>query len=150
VLILKGVSQFVCQYRLLLFNVDPIKHENSLGFGVVIGFDLLLEQRQQEGLEGEIAVEHAELFEHNLAPLKALGAFVFVELFFQVAFDSGAVGDLALYVALDRQTGLLRGKFDQFINQGKELASLFRSDVGRGLICAGDRWLGTGWRFLGD
>jgi hypothetical protein len=72
VLVLQGVGQLVGQHRLLLLDVHPVQHVNGLGFGVVVGLDLLLEQRQQKGLEGEVAVQQAELLEHNLAALHAL------------------------------------------------------------------------------
>ena len=79
VLVLQRVGQLVRQHRLLLVGVDPVEHVHGLGFGVVVGFDLFLEQRQQKRLELEVAVEQAELLEHDLVALQALGAFVFVE-----------------------------------------------------------------------
>jgi hypothetical protein len=108
VLVLKGVRQLVGQDRLLLLDVDPVQHVDGLGFGVVVGLDLLFEKRQQKGLEVEVAVEQAEFLEDDFAALEAFGALVLVELFFQIAFHFGAGGDLALDVALDGQPGLLR------------------------------------------
>ena len=129
-LVLKRVGQFVGQHRLLLFDAHPVEHVNGLGLGVVIGFDLLLEQRQQKGLEGEVAVEQAELLEHDFIALQALGALILLEFLFQIAFDLGARGDLALDIALDGQAGLVGGELDQLINQAEELARLIRRDVG--------------------
>ena len=93
VLVLEGVGQLVGQDGLLLFDVDPVEHVDGLGFGVVVGFDLLLEQREQKGLEGEVAIEQAEFLENDFASLEALGALVLVEFLVQVAFDGGAGGD---------------------------------------------------------
>jgi hypothetical protein len=53
VLVLQGVGQLVGQHRLLLFDIHPVEHVHGLGLGVVVGFDLLLEQRQQKGLEAK-------------------------------------------------------------------------------------------------
>ncbi len=92
VLVLEGVGQLVGQHRLLLLDVDPVEHVDGLGLGVVVGFDLLLEQRQQKGLEGEVAVEQAKLLEHDFVALEALCVLVFVELLLEVAFYRGAGG----------------------------------------------------------
>ena len=73
--------------------------------GVVVGFDLLPEQRQQKGLEGEVAVQQAKLFEHNLIALHAPGALVLVELLLEVIFHGSAGNDLAFHLALDGQPG---------------------------------------------
>ena len=86
VLVLQSVGQLVGQHRLLLVDVDPVEHVDGLGFGVVVGLDLLFEQREQEGLEVEVAVEQAEFLEHDFAALQALGAFVFVEFFVRGSF----------------------------------------------------------------
>ena len=61
VLILQGVGELVGEHRLLLVGIDPVEHVDGFGFGVVVGFDLFLEQRQQKRLELEVAVEQAEL-----------------------------------------------------------------------------------------
>jgi hypothetical protein len=74
VLVLQGVGQLVGQHRLLLLDVHPVEHVHGLGLGVVVGLDLLLEQRQQKGLEVEVAIEQAELLEHDFVALQALGA----------------------------------------------------------------------------
>ncbi len=129
------MGQLVGQHRLLLLDAHPVEHVDGLGLGVVVGLDLFLEQRQQEGLEGEVAVQQAEFLEYDFAALHALGALVFVELLFQIAFDGGAGGDLALDLALDGQAGLVGGEFDQLIDQREELARLLGGDLGwrRGL-----------------
>jgi len=69
-------------------------------------------------------VEEAELLEHNFSALEAFGAFILVEFLFQVGFDFGLAGDLALYVALDGQAGLLRGKLEEFVDEGEEFFCL--------------------------
>jgi hypothetical protein len=74
VLILEGVGELVGEDGLLLVDIDPVEHVDGLGFGVVVGFDLLLEQGQQEGLEVEVAVEEAELLEDDFVALEAFGA----------------------------------------------------------------------------
>ena len=100
-LVLQGVSQFVGQHWFLLLNVHPIQHVNSLVLGVVVGLDLLLEQRQQKGFEGEVAVQQAKLFEHDLIALQAPGALILLELPLEVIFHGCAGDDLALHLALD-------------------------------------------------
>ena len=135
VLVLQGVGQLVGQHRLLLLDVHPVEHVDGLGFGVVVGFDLLLEQRQQKGLEGEVAVQQAELLEDDFALLQALGALVFVEFLLQVAFHGGAGGELALDGALDGQAGLLRGELDAVHRpRQKSLLGLLGGDVGLSLF----------------
>ena len=109
---MQGVGQLMSQHGFLLLDVDPIQHVNGLGFGVVVGLDLLLEQRQQKRLESEVAVQQAELLEHDLAALHALGALVFLELLFQIAFDRSPGSDLSLHSALDGQAGFVGGKLD--------------------------------------
>ena len=128
-LVLQGVGQLVSQHRLLLLHIHPVQHGDGLGFGVVIGFDLFFEQLQQKGLEGEVAVQQAELLQHNLAALHAFGALVFLELLFEVAFHRGARGDLALDRALDGQPGFVGGKLDQLIDQREELLRLLGCDL---------------------
>src|ERR1017187_2565181 len=102
---------------LLLFDFYPVELIDVLGFGVVVGFYLFCEEREEKGLEGEVAVEEAELLEDDFAALEAPGAFVLIEFFFHVAFDGGAAYDLALDGALDGQAGLLRGEFEEFIDE---------------------------------
>ena len=106
-LVLQGMGELVGEHRLLLVELDPVEHVDGFGFGVVVGFDLLFEQREQKGLEGEVAVEEAELLEDDFALLHALGALVFVEFLFEVAFNGVAGGDLALDLALDGQAGFV-------------------------------------------
>jgi hypothetical protein len=152
VLVLKSVRELVSQDRLLLFNVYPVEHVNGLGFGVVEGFDLLIEECEEKGLEGEVAIEQPEFLEHNFSALQALGAFVFVEFFLEVTFNGGAGGDLALDGALDGQAGLLGGEFEQFIDEGEELFGLFGGDVSRSFFRGLGGGLGRGgwlgWRRL--
>ena len=130
VLILEGVGQLMGQHRLLLLDVHPVEHVDGLGFGVVVGLDLLLEERQQKGLERKIAVEEAELLEDNFALLEALGALVFLELLLQITLHFRAGGKLALDVALDGQAGFTGGELDQLIDQAEELLRLFGRDAG--------------------
>ncbi len=130
VLVLQGVGQFVRHHRLLLFGIDPVEQVHGLGFGVVVGFDLLLEERQQEGLELEVVVEEAEFLEHDFVALQALGALVLVEFFFEVAFHGGARGELALDGAFDGQAGFVGGEFDELVDQGEELFGLLGRDAG--------------------
>ena len=101
-LILQGVGQLVGENRLLLVDGHPVEHVHGLGLGIVVGFDLLLEQGQQERLQVEVAVEQAELLQHDFAALQALGAFVFLELLVQVRLHGVARGELALDRALSR------------------------------------------------
>ncbi len=101
-LILKGVGQLVGQNRLLLVDRHPVEHVHGLGLGVVIGLDLLLEQGQQERLQVEVAIEQAELLQHDFAALQALGALVLLEFLVQIRLDGVARGELALDRALSR------------------------------------------------
>ena len=130
VLILKGMGELVGEDRLLLFDAYPVEHVDGFGFGVVVGFDLLVEQGEEKGLEGEVAVEEAEFFEDDFAFLETLGALVLVEFLFEVAFDGGSGGELALDGGFDGQAGLLRGELDEFVYQGEELLGLVGGDVG--------------------
>ena len=93
-LILQCMCELVRQNRLLIVHAHPVQHIHGLGFGVVIRFNLLGEQSQQKGLEGKVAVQQAELLQHDLVALHALGAFVLIELFFEVPLHLGAAGDL--------------------------------------------------------
>ena len=77
-------------------------------------------------------VEQAELLEHDFVALQALGALVFVEFFFEIAFDGGAGGELALDGALDGQAGFVGGELDELIDQREELLGLLGRDVGGG------------------
>ena len=43
-LVLKRMSQFVRQHRLLLLRTDPVQQVHSLGLGIVVAGDLLLQQ----------------------------------------------------------------------------------------------------------
>ena len=129
VLVLQGVGQLVGEHRLLLLNVHPIQHIYGLVLGVVIGLDLLFEQRQQKRLEGEVAVQQAELFEHDLIALQAPRALVLLELPLEVIFHGCAGSDLALHLTLDGQPGFVGGKLDERIHQGKELALLLGGDL---------------------
>ena len=90
VLVLEGVGELVSQNRLLLVDVYPVEQVDGLGFGIVEGFNLLIEKREEKRLEVEVAVEEAELLEDDFSALETLGAFVLVEFFFQIAFDRGA------------------------------------------------------------
>ena len=138
VLVLEGVGELVGEDRLLLVDVDPVEHVDGLGFGVVVGFDLLLEQGEQKGLEVEVAVEQAELLEHDFVALEAFGVLVVVEFFLEVALDGGAGGELALDRALDGQPGFIGGELDELVDQRKELLGLLGGDVGRAhLACRG-------------
>ena len=129
-LVLKGVGELVGEDRLLLFDAYPVEHVDGLGFGVVVGFDLLVEKCEEKGLEGEVAVEEAEFFEDDFALLETLGALVLVEFLFEVGFDVGAGGELALDGGFNGQAGLLRGELDEFVDQGEELPGLVGGDVG--------------------
>ena len=143
-LVLEGVGQLVGEDRFLLVDVNPVEQEDGLAFGVVVGLDLLLEEGQEKGFEGEVAVQQAELFEHDFALLEALGAFVLLEFLVEVGFDGGAGGDLALDLALDGQAGLLGGKLDEFVDQAEQLLGLLGGDVGFRLGLAGVGGLGLG------
>ena len=99
----------------------PVEQVDGLGLGVVVGLDLLLKQRQQERLQLEVAVEQAELLQHDFPALQALGALVFLELLVQVSLHRGAGGELTLDRALDGQPGLLRGELEELIDQRKQL-----------------------------
>ena len=48
VLILEGVGELVGKDRLLFIGTDPVEQIHGLGLGVVIGFDLLLEELRGE------------------------------------------------------------------------------------------------------
>src|ERR1035441_4412805 len=96
------MGQFMRKNRLLLVDVDPVEHVDSLGFGVVIGLDLLLEKGEQKGLKVEIAIEHAELFQDDFTALQALGSLIVLEFLIQIAFHGGTGRELALDGALDR------------------------------------------------
>ena len=100
VLVLQGVGQLVRHHRLLLVRIDPVEQVHGLGLGVVVGFDLLLEERQQKGLELEILVEQAEFLEHDFVALEALGAFVFVEFFIEILSTAARVVSWRLTVLL--------------------------------------------------
>ena len=128
--------------------LDPVEHVDGFGFGVVEGLDLLLEQRQQKGLEVEVAVEEAELLEDDFVALEAFCAPVVVEFLLEVAFDGGAGGELALDGALDGQTGLVGGELDEFVDEGEKLLGLLGGDVGCGLGLVGSLGAG-GWRPAG-
>ena len=134
VLILEGVGELVGEDRLLVIGTDPVEHIYGLGFGVVIGFDLLLEEYEQKRLELEIVIEEAEFLEDDFVALQALGAFILIELFFKVLFDGVAGSELALDGALDGQTGFVGGELDEHIDQGEELAGLLGRDFGRRLV----------------
>ncbi len=41
----------------LLIDADPVKHVDGLGFGVVIGLDLFLEEGEEKGFEVEVVIE---------------------------------------------------------------------------------------------
>ena len=95
-LVLEGVCELMRQDRLLLVDTHPVQHVDSLGFGVIVGCDLLIEEGEQEGLEGEIVVEEAEFLEDDFTLLEAFGSLIFVEFLFQISFDHGAGGELTL------------------------------------------------------
>ena len=126
-----SLGQLVGQHRFLLLDADPVEHVDGLGLGVVVGLDLLFEEGEEKGLQVEVAVQKAELLEDDFSLLETLCAFVLAELLIQVAFNGGASGDLALYLAFDGQAGLLRREFDEFVDQRKELLCLLGRNVGR-------------------
>ena len=103
VLVLQGVGQLVRQHRLLFVDAHPIQQIDGLGFGVVVGLDLLLQQGQQKRLQVEIAIKKAEFLEHDFAALHAFGILIFVELLVQIA-------STAARVVSRRFTSLLIGK----------------------------------------
>ena len=74
-----------------------------------------------------------EFLQHDFVALHALCAFVFIEFFVEIRFHGGAGGQLTLDRALDGQAGLIRGEFDQLIDQREELFGLLGRDVGGGL-----------------
>lgn len=131
-LILQGVGEFVGEHWLLLVDGYPVEHVNGFGFGVVVSLDLLLEQREEEGLEVEVFVEEAEFFQDNLALLQALGALIVVEALLEVGFHGGAAGEAALDLGLDGQAGFLRGELHELVDEREELLGLLGSDVGFG------------------
>ena len=136
VLVLEGVGELVGKDGLLLLDRDPVKQGDALGFGVVIGLDLLLEQGEEEGFEIEIAVEKTELLEHDFAALHAFGAFVLVEFLLEVGFDISAGGELALDLAGGLETGFGGGEGGELVDKGEELFGLVGGD--------GFGWLGRG------
>ncbi len=99
-LVLQRVGQLVGQNRLLFLHADPVEHVHGLGLGVVIGFDLLLQQRQQKRLQVEVAVQQAELLEHDLVALQPLGSFILVEFLFEVLSTSARLVSWRLTVLL--------------------------------------------------
>ena len=129
-LILKSMRQLVGQDGLLLVDVYPVKHVDGFGFGVVEGLNLLFEQRQEKGLEVEVAIEEAELLEDDFVALEAFCVLVVVEFFLEVALDLGAGRQLAFYCAFDGQTSLLGGEFDELVDERKKLLGLLRGDPG--------------------
>jgi hypothetical protein len=135
VLVLQGVGQFVGQHRLLFLDVHPVQQVHGLGLGVVVGLNLFFQKRQQKWLQRKVAVQHAELLQHDLVALHAFGAFVLVELLLHKALHRGPGGQLALHGVLDRQAGLLGGKLQQFIHETEQFARLGGGNVGlsRGL-----------------
>ena len=150
VLVLESVRQLMGEHWLLLVDVDPVKHVDGLGFGVVVGFDLLLEQREEKRLEVEIAVEHTEFLEHDFSALEAFCVLVVVEFFLEVAFDGSAGGELALDGAFDGQAGFGGGELDELVDERKELFGLLGGDVGGRLGGVGGGGLGeSGWRGQG-
>ena len=118
-LILQGMSQLMGHHRLLLVGIDPIENVDGFGFGVVVGFDLFFEQRQQKRLQLKVAVEQAEFFKHDFIALETLGAFVLIKLSVEVTFNSGAGSEGALDGALDGQPGFIGGEFDEFVDKGE-------------------------------
>ena len=119
------------QHRFLLVDIDPVEHVDGLGFGVVVGLDLLFKQRQQKWLEREIAVKQAKLLEHNFVALEAFRILILIEFIFEVTLHCGAGGELALDGVLDGQPGLIGGEFDEFVDQQEKLLCLLRGDAGR-------------------
>ena len=134
VLVLESVGQLVGQHRLLLLDVHPVEQVHGLGFRVVIGFDLLFEQREQKGFQLEVAVQQAEFLQDDFAALEAFCALILLEFLLQIAFHGCAGGDLTLDCAFDGQAGLLRGELEQFIDQREELSGLFGGDAGLSLF----------------
>ena len=121
-LVLEGMGQLVGEDRFLFVDIDPVEKVDGFRFRIVISLDLLFEQRQQKRLEIKVAIEEAEFLENDFAALHALGAFIFIELFAQIAFDCGPRGELALDVAFDGQAGLVGGEFfRELVNVGEEL-----------------------------
>ncbi len=90
-LVLQSVGQLVRHHRLLLVDGHPVEQVHLLGLVVVEAGNLLGEQAEEEGAHLEVLVEQAELLEHQLAALHALGALVLVELLAQLRVD-GARG----------------------------------------------------------
>ena len=133
VLVLERVGQLVRQNRLLLVHAHPVQHVHRLGLGVVIGFDLLIQKLQQEGLEVEVLVQQPEFLQYDFALLQPLGVLVVAELLTEIGFHFGAGPYLPFHRALDGQPCLLAGELHELIHQRKQFLGLIGRDVGLAL-----------------
>jgi len=133
VLVLEGMRELVGHYLLLLVGIHPIEQVHGLGFGVVEGLDLLFEKGEKKWLEGKVAVEQAEFLQHDLVALQTLGAFILVELLFQIGFNRRARDQLAFDGAFDGQPRLVGRELDEHVDHGEELLGLFGRNAGCGL-----------------
>src|SRR5665213_2067611 len=82
----------------------------------------------------KVAVQQSELFQDDLGALHPLRAFIFVELFLQIAIDLFTRDQLALYAVLNRQLGVAADKVQDLVDRAEEL---LRLRLGHRRLC---RW----------
>ncbi len=91
------MRQLMRQHRLLLIRLNPVQQVHRLRLVVVEPRNLLRQQRQQKRPQMKVAVQQAELLQHDLRPLHPLRALVLVELLLQIAIHLIARDQFALH-----------------------------------------------------
>ncbi len=120
----------------LLLRLDPVQQIHGAGLGIVEAGHLLSEQAQQKGLQVEVAVQQAELLEHQLGTFLALGAFVLVHLLAQDAADLFAGVDHALDRLVVGEMRVLADKSENAVERSQKVCGLL---LGQVRVAAGGR-----------
>ena len=121
------MGQFVGHDRLLLLHGHPVEQVYGFCFGIVVAGYFFSQERDEEGLQIEIAREQAEFFEHQFRAAQAFGVLV-VHMLGEEGDDLVAAGQLAFDFMFDGQAGLLAVEFQNFIDGVEEFFGLAGSD----------------------